>query len=231
MALPPIEISVFPAQAGVFPSSGAFLPVRRSLPRASGGVSWSGPSPLEKGTSSPRKRGCFLEFAYQTSWICVFPAQAGVFPLPVRFCLFSNGLPRASGGVSNEDSPTPEGVPSSPRKRGCFHVTEAVWMNAQVFPAQAGVFQAHTIEIYRFDRSSPRKRGCFHNREVTMDGGKVFPAQAGVFPKTIVRHPKTKGLPRASGGVSSGRTRSCRNEKSSPRKRGCFPPPKPRKRT
>ena len=152
---------VFPAQAGVFPPDkeglpqsspssprkrGCFLGRHRGdnrairLPRASGGVSISGRAQIVCGKSSPRKRGCFLNNRINHLKIDVFPAQAGVFLEAGCTVEALPSLPRASGGVSNQNSPTAEGGSSSPRKRGCFDHPSALVVPSRVFPAQAGVF-------------------------------------------------------------------------------------------
>ena len=53
---------------------------------------------------------------------------------------FLNGLPRASGGVSQIWFSEPYLPQSSPRKRGCFLLVPVGWTLTEVFPAQAGVF-------------------------------------------------------------------------------------------
>ena len=75
--------SVFPAYAGVF------LPVviedgrSRSLPRIRGGVSPYINCNAVFTESSPHTRGCFQVRVLEVLFSQVFPAYAGVFPLPV----------------------------------------------------------------------------------------------------------------------------------------------------
>ena len=155
--------------------------LRRGLPRASGGVSINRPAALRWLASSPRKRGCFLPAEALRSAEHVFPAQAGVFPHPSARRVCRCSLPRASGGVSLAHRLRYQCLRSSPRKRGCFLVRVAHAHIDVVFPAQAGVFPAHSCRkqplrclprasggvsscCRRFllgPRSSPRKRGCF----------------------------------------------------------------------
>ena len=71
---------VFPAHAGVFPSSSVSAPAGRRLPRACGGVSEIPVNLWQKRTSSPRMRGCFYAANVAGSKRNVFPAHAGVFP-------------------------------------------------------------------------------------------------------------------------------------------------------
>ena len=134
--------AVFPAQAGVFPSAASAPNGRRSIPRASGGVSKITEStnsrrmysprkrgvsthlspPLQTGWYSPRKRGCFRHGARAANRFIVFPAQAGVFPSTARPRRSCFSIPRASGGVSQLSSKTWAQVAYSPRKRGCFRI-------------------------------------------------------------------------------------------------------------
>ena len=71
-----------------------------------------------------------------------------------------------------------------------------------VFPAQAGVFLQKEWRDDEGEKSSPRKRGCFCHCTRGKTDYRVFPAQAGVFLKIVGRRSVTRGLPRASGGVS-----------------------------
>ena len=60
LLIPPLFINhVFPAQAGVFPSSCFIEGPKRRLPRAGGGVSIHYTTLLGGIQSSPRRRGCF----------------------------------------------------------------------------------------------------------------------------------------------------------------------------
>ena len=98
------RLVVFPAQAGVFPTACSPRSLRRSIPRASGGVSKPKRTIKERTLYSPRKRGCFLRHLFDFVRAKVFPAQAGVFPsrcpcLPPLHC-----IPRASGGVSTSST-------------------------------------------------------------------------------------------------------------------------------
>ena len=94
---------VFPAQAGVFPNVGIDSGTGGCLPRASGGVSLTSIYFISHSVSSPRKRGCFFDVGQVVTSRPVFPAQAGVFPVPGRFRSAAMSLPRAGGGVSALD--------------------------------------------------------------------------------------------------------------------------------
>ena len=55
----PVDVGVFPAQAGVFLFILTAVYAAAGLPRASGGVSKAVEEQMENYQSSPRKRGCF----------------------------------------------------------------------------------------------------------------------------------------------------------------------------
>ena len=133
---------VFPAQAGVFPEA-LFCDVTSwRIPRASGGVPADLKNSAARSGYSPRKRGCSPIAATEVGNHRVFPAQAGVFLHPEGEQTCRIGIPRASGGVPEHERIVTNGMPYSPRKRGCsvpFCRTEA---DSFVFPAQAGVFPA-----------------------------------------------------------------------------------------
>ena len=139
-AFPVIFFVVFPAQAGVFLTERKTTDRGGRLPRASGGVSLRA-VPMRGGfRSSPRKRGCFWYFSAVAHQTLVFPAQAGVFLMSFGPYPEMSGLPRASGGVSDEPFHRTFPAASSPRKRGCFPKGVRKRSPVSVFPAQAGVF-------------------------------------------------------------------------------------------
>ena len=240
-------ISVFPAQAGVFPLAALRYAERACLPRASGGVSKLAVQILMHLASSPRKRGCFCYRRPPERSPSVFPAQAGVFLHHYRKALGLASLPRASGGVSQGVKDFNAAQQSSPRKRGCFPCDCVVGAFVSVFPAQAGVFPLPAPErddscclprasggvSYKttfnagYLVSSPRKRGCFLMKRIDLADQIVFPAQAGVFPTARRSPTRLLRLPRASGGVSRDRASNFGASTSSPRKRGCFSPTTP----
>ena len=98
---------------------------------------------------SPRKRGCFQINQVTADWIKVFPAQAGVFLNPVQQTSSTNGIPRASGGVSLSLSRPLMRWTYSPRKRGCFRRLLAREPMPAVFPAQAGVFLMILSKLFK----------------------------------------------------------------------------------
>ncbi len=75
-----LEVSIFPAHAGVFLDFAIKKDEFVDLPRSRGGVSCASRCPRRCGPSSPLTRGCFLcEQMPEKMWP-VFPAHAGVFP-------------------------------------------------------------------------------------------------------------------------------------------------------
>ena len=111
---------VFPAHAGVFPTTPRSCPTARRLPRACGGVSSAAAAVESRGASSPRMRGCFRDFANRQQTALVFPAHAGVFPPGRDRPKILYRLPRACGGVSSSANRKQSAIRSSPRMRGCF---------------------------------------------------------------------------------------------------------------
>ena len=199
----PRERVVFPAQAGVFPMSS--------------------PSSVFPTKSSPRKRGCFRDLTPRNGAANVFPAQAGVFLSFDESDGVLPGLPRASGGVSQNFQYFQPDQQSSPRKRGCFSRKGDGRQGRGGLPRASGGVSWLPPGIGLRTLSSPRKRGCFLIVTDETGSGAVFPAQAGVFPRASRPMGTRTSLPRASGGVSGTPYRRDRRRVSSPRKRGCFP--------
>ena len=215
--------NVFPAQAGVFPTFDSGYLVPFCLPRASGGVSSQTTDVTPQGN--------------------VFPAQAGVFPRSEVRPRATGGLPRASGGVSGWARSGNLRSQSSPRKRGGFSAFACAPLDVFGLPRASGGVSRRCARKLTKSRSSPRKRGCFLLPNEPCGVGRessprkrgcfqarnpegvihmVFPAQAGVFPIPSASFALRVCLPRASGGVSLFRSTSRADERSSPRKRGCF---------
>ena len=72
---------VFPAYAGMFPSSGLGTGMHCRFPRVCGDVSYPVRQNFRYQTFSPRMRGCFPYPAACTAHHKVFPAYAGMFPV------------------------------------------------------------------------------------------------------------------------------------------------------
>ena len=195
---------VFPAHAGVFVKSfGYYL------------SDWS----------SPRTRGCSLHPKLSRRGPFVFPAHAGVFPLDEARAGIGARLPRARGGVPAGTAFKSMLQRSSPRTRGCSRLSTPDCIGDIVFPAHAGVFPISVVPTQWNSRlpraregvptprllsthgtvSSPRTRGCSPLICCQSERPPVFPAHAGVFPIGHRHDSIDHGLPRARGGVPSGR--------------------------
>ena len=92
---------VFPAHAGVFPTSSSWEGRKRSIPRSRGGVSYGRLMSGGNKTYSPLTRGCFLYSLALSLLDQVFPAHAGVFLFHTKKNSMVICIPRSRGGVSN----------------------------------------------------------------------------------------------------------------------------------
>ena len=172
---------LFPAHAGVFPSTPAAPAPSEAFPRACGGVSHLAAPLLRRAHFSPRMRGCFSALVRLRLRNGLFPAHAGVFLLPGLPPLPLDPFPRACGGVSEACARSIPCPHFSPRMRGCFLISKPVGGIVVLFPAHAGVFLGFKPALRRsltFPRAcggvshklcmnlrkgafSPRMRGCF----------------------------------------------------------------------
>ena len=112
------SLRLFPASAGVFPSSGPRAAWPHAIPRVSGGVSTTKFLPGSFVDYSPRQRGCFHNEIPSRQFCRLFPASAGVFPRPP---------------LSDVNCPD-----YSPRQRGCFQVHESASHEAGPIPRVSG---------------------------------------------------------------------------------------------
>ena len=112
---------VFPACAGVVPMRGERECDTWCLPRMRGG----GPTPaaLNGGLkqSSPHARGWSRSVADMIRSVAVFPACAGVVPVPHQSSWPGHGLPRMRGGGPYRDQAGTVHPLSSPHARGWSH--------------------------------------------------------------------------------------------------------------
>ena len=90
---------VLPAQAGVFQRGCLPLSLRRSPPRAGGGLPDRGAYLIGLSESSPRRRGSSGALAGRGPASAVLPAQAGVFRGGGSSRRSGTGPPRAGGGL------------------------------------------------------------------------------------------------------------------------------------
>ena len=111
---------LFPASAGVFPSTTISRTGSPTIPRVSGGVSVFLCVRKSHEYYSPRQRGCFHVLLCGRFIEALFPASAGVFPLFRARTLLQATIPRVSGGVSGFSARPLRSPNYSPRQRGCF---------------------------------------------------------------------------------------------------------------
>ncbi len=113
--------SVFPAYAGMFPSSGLGTGMHCRFPRVCGDVSYPVRQNFRYQTFSPRMRGCFPYPAACTAHHKVFPAYAGMFPVVTGRLSKTYSFPRVCGDVSGALIFEMLLSKFSPRMRGCFY--------------------------------------------------------------------------------------------------------------
>ena len=132
--------SVFPACAGMFPETHDGEMGRRRFPRVRGDVPRVS-NPLSNFTRfSPRARGCSTFTSAMNPITKVFPACAGMFPphpTPTPLC---RRFPRVRGDVPCSAKVRSHSAMFSPRARGCSGFLFSVDVDADVFPACAGMF-------------------------------------------------------------------------------------------
>ena len=138
--------SVFPAYAGMFPSSGLGTGMHCRFPRVCGDVSYPVRQNFRYQTFSPRMRGCFPYPAACTAHHKVFPAYAGMFLSGHSLLRQLKGFPRVCGDVSVTMPGSADALGFSPRMRGCFRLPRVIFWQLVVFPAYAGMFLSQRNE-------------------------------------------------------------------------------------
>ena len=190
---------------------------------------------------SPRARGCSTFTSAMNPITKVFPACAGMFPphpTPTPLC---RRFPRVRGDVPCSAKVRSHSAMFSPRARGCSGFLFSVDVDADVFPACAGMFPDNFSTpppSYRFPRVrgdvpgvtdsvvdkikfSPRARGCSAARIRVLPGCGVFPACAGMFPAGTALRLNPCRFPRVRGDVPTPPPTLCLGTRFSPRARGC----------
>ena len=130
---------------------------RSDPPCVSGGVSMDWIARWMSSLSSPRQRGCFLLQLLCVRDYLVFPAPAGVFPMPRRARPICMNLPRASGGVSHSGLVVITHSKNSSYQLGCFQ-----YSNRAKGRASGGVSE-ECKNWLRNIRFSPSQWGCFQH--------------------------------------------------------------------
>jgi hypothetical protein len=233
---------LFPARAGVFPTTTRTRRASPPLPRTRGGISIY-PIPVRKaGSSSPHARGYFREARRGAGLARLFPARAGVFPITVTGPGTDLTLPRTRGGISTVGLEDAVPLLSSPHARGYFRPRRGSCSARGLFPARAGVFPFRTArwgthrtlprtrggismrfaQSSRYFFSSPHARGYFRQDRGQPEHQQLFPARAGVFPARRSRPARWRSLPRTRGGISMVVRETGKRYDSSPHARGYF---------
>ena len=111
---------VFPMRVGMFLSAYIGIFGIYCLPHASGDVSACLSFSLLIERSSPCEWGCFLRAECSEFENRVFPMRVGMFLTPPLTTASIEGLPHASGDVSNAWNEMAFSIESSPCEWGCF---------------------------------------------------------------------------------------------------------------
>ena len=153
---------VFPACAGMFPALTSQNPPTISFPRVRGDVPGGRTYHRSGEKFSPRARGCSAGFVVFTMPRAVFPACAGMFLSPRRFCWVRMCFPRVRGDVPACSFVMQRQSKFSPRARGCSRNLKTPLSADTVFPACAGMFLPWWIPGIR-TYCFPRVRGDVPN--------------------------------------------------------------------
>ena len=216
---PTVYLSVFPARAGMDPSSRRGRRRMGRLPRTRG----DGPSPRSADaglySSSPHARGWTLALAAYRRAVSVFPARAGMDPEQALHDERLDRLPRTRGDGPLTIRSSPSMTVSSPHARGWTVLSPSSRPACRVFPARAGMDPPRGGD-QRQSRGLPRTRGDGPARRTTPENSqassphargwtrrghrpharlRVFPARAGMDPFVVhpwrgpTRLPRTRG--------------------------------------
>ena len=142
----------------MFPNCSRFIHFNKCFPRVRGDVPRPRLPQIRSPRFSPRARGCSLPKIQRFAHVVVFPACAGMFPVPLRYSLGSDRFPRVRGDVPATDRPKHTWYSFSPRARGCSYPLYPPGPCPCVFPACAGMFRCGSgrhVAGVRF----PRVRG------------------------------------------------------------------------
>ena len=224
-ALKPVPPSsrVFPAYAGMFLKLNPQHDKVSCFPRIRGDVPKTRAKESAESSFSPHTRGCSVAPERRPMMLLVFPAYAGMFPMPGAADNTCHSFPRIRGDVPILSLFTIPPSWFSPHTRGCSAISAVAPLVGEVFPAYAGMFPGtHTPsgrclsfprirgDVPRRPRGgfrglkfSPHTRGCsfWWNQNLTLR--KVFPAYAGMFPGCHPATAQPRGFPRIRGDVPS----------------------------
>ena len=151
-------VAVFPARAGMHPSTESGHEDHGRFPRARGDAPSASSHRATRSAFSPRARGCTRS---RSSWLArsgVFPARAGMHPRVERSCGSRHGFPRARGDAPQPKAGSAATVRFSPRARGCTLLFGRHLWAVHVFPARAGMHPLY-VSLRRIRCGFPRARG------------------------------------------------------------------------
>ena len=155
-----LSSSVFPACAGMFRHRVKRKRPTKSFPRVRGDV----PLVLQILRSpqqfSPRARGCSAHWQCQGACLRVFPACAGMFPLPPSRRYRIKCFPRVRGDVPQMIRNVQNAAAFSPRARGCSYEYSQCAIHLLGFPRVRGDVPSLNGAKIRETKFSPRARGC-----------------------------------------------------------------------
>ena len=225
---------MFPPQLPPLKSTTRFPRIRGDVPRSQISVA-------TVNRFSPHTRGCSQPLAILINRVKVFPAYAGMFPLPKYHGHAGPGFPRIRGDVPLSAFPPTPAPWFSPHTRGCSGHHQRTADHQHVFPAYAGMFRClfealgglTSFPRIRGDvpqmkvaespllTFSPHTRGCSLYEAITSDDNDVFPAYAGMFPVLIHYTSVLLCFPRIRGDVPARNVRGKEIAVFSPHTRGC----------
>ena len=131
---------VLPAYAGMFLTMATATGNKGCSPRVCGDVSVAMLNEGLRESFSPRMRGCFPQFLFDSYIRLVLPAYAGMFLSQQTPKSLRVSSPRVCGDVSKLFSIKRSTLKFSPRMRGCFSREWAARCVVEVLPAYAGMF-------------------------------------------------------------------------------------------
>ena len=161
----------------------------------------------------------------RTGWRSVFPACAGMFLDPESFAEPDYGFPRVRGDVPSLPETHATFYRFSPRARGCSPSSRNLKTSYNRFPRVRGDVPWFSYGAARDFSFSPRARGCSLCVIALMKQSLVFPACAGMFRRTRNWYFARRSFPRVRGDVPTHHFYHRKQDRFSPRARGCSSKP------
>ena len=119
IALPPLDLILFPTHVGVSPDRIYFFGLSRPLPHTRGGVPIKQPLRSSTLLSSPHTWGCPSRIAPPKVATSLFPTHVGVSPYNIQMSPCKITLPHTRGGVPATCGASDRATSSSPHTWGC----------------------------------------------------------------------------------------------------------------